>query len=59
MHRAGAEPFTNSEGMETFDQGGSFEMRYQRYRRYNESRDPLPYTGEFERELGKIPGVLR
>jgi hypothetical protein len=59
MYRAGAEPFTNSEGLETFDQAGNFELRYQRHRRYNESRDPLPYTGEFDRELRRIPGASR
>jgi uncharacterized membrane protein required for colicin V production len=31
----------------SFDQSGNFELRYARYRRYNDTRDnPLPYRGE-------------
>jgi hypothetical protein len=35
----------------TFDKYGSFELRYARYRRYPEGRDPLIYSGEFAGEL--------
>ncbi len=35
----------------TFDRQGSFEIRYLRYRRYNDERGPIPYLGEFEEEL--------
>ncbi|HEV3204493.1 MAG TPA: CvpA family protein [Gemmataceae bacterium] len=51
MHRAGDAGF--SRGDQTFDPSGSFELRYARYRRYNDSRDPLPYHGEFD------PGIYR
>jgi hypothetical protein len=46
MHRAGEAGF--SRGDDTFDENGSFELRYARYRRYTDSRDPLPYHGEFD-----------
>ena len=29
----------------------TFELRYQRYRRNTDSRGPLPYYGEFDKEL--------
>jgi hypothetical protein len=63
MHRAGAYPFANtvdeknpdpaslSEKYITFDQYGTFELRYARYRRYPENGDPKPYLGEFDREV--------
>ena len=35
----------------TFDKYGSFEMRYARYRRYGDNRDPAVYSGEFGAEL--------
>lgn len=35
-------------GDEPFDEHGSFIMRYARYRRYNDERDPMPYHGEFD-----------
>ena len=31
-----------------FDPDGTFEMRYARYRRYDDGREALPYKGEFE-----------
>ena len=37
---------------ETFDRTGTFELRYLRYRRHGENR-PLPYKGEFDRDLYK------
>lgn len=36
-----------------FDREGTFELRYLRYRRAPENKSPLPYSGEFDRELGK------
>jgi hypothetical protein len=35
----------------TFDQGGTFEQRYYRYRRYSDSDDPMPYLGELDNVL--------
>ena len=37
--------------MPGFDPYGTFEMRYARYRRYDDGRDPLPYKGELD-----VPG---
>jgi hypothetical protein len=61
MRYAGAYPLTWSEDhpdgdtlydrYQTFDRGGTFELRYLRYRRHNENRGPLPYQGEFNRDL--------
>lgn len=50
MRRAGAEPFATDEG-KTFDPFGTFELRYARYRRYADDREPLSYQGEFENEI--------
>jgi uncharacterized membrane protein required for colicin V production len=36
----------------TFDKYGTFELRYSRYRRYGEQRDPMRYQGEFDKEIG-------
>ena len=33
--------------MPDFDPDGSFELRYARFRRYDDNRDALPYQGEF------------
>ncbi len=35
----------------TFDRYGTFEQRYLRYRRFNDTRGPLTYERELEREL--------
>ena len=35
----------------TFDRSGTFELRYLRYRRYNDHRKSLSYEGELEGEL--------
>jgi hypothetical protein len=36
------------EDKNSFDRNGSFELRYARHRRYNDTRDnPLPYRGEY------------
>src|SRR5207248_2272229 len=61
MHRAGAfalsdeddsddesQPFV--ERYKTFDRNGSFELRYYRYRRYNDKGEPRKYLGECEFE---------
>ena len=64
MRHAGASPFTwkeepspagdtNLERYITFDRSGTFELRYARYRRSNETRGPMPYLGEFDRDLSK------
>jgi len=63
MRHAGAVPFswkeedpeatTNLERYATFDRDGTFELRYLRYRRGFQGGGPLPYFGEFDRELGK------
>jgi hypothetical protein len=37
----------------TFDRHGTFELRYLRYRRYGDTRPPLPYLGEFNLEVQK------
>jgi hypothetical protein len=37
----------------TFDKYGTFELRYARYRRSGDKRDPLPYQGEFNQEIHK------
>jgi len=34
--------------MPGFDPDGTFELRYARYRRYDDARDAMPYKGEFE-----------
>jgi hypothetical protein len=53
MRHAGAMPFNWKEDRGPFDQEGTFELRYLRYRRTSETRGPMPYFGEFDRELGK------
>lgn len=66
MFRAGAYTFaTGNEYLEeyqdaptylerrrTFDKHGTFELRYARYRRHGEQRDPARYLGELDAELG-------
>jgi len=37
----------------TFDGAATFELRYLRYRRYGDKREPLKYQGELDRELRK------
>jgi hypothetical protein len=64
MYRAGAMPFNRGEEdlrfadsssyydrYFTFDKYGTFEMRYARYRRYGENRDPVVYAGELTAEI--------
>jgi uncharacterized membrane protein required for colicin V production len=63
MYRAGAYAFANNEDPRgaassslydrymTFDKYGSFELRYARFRRYGDSREPSPYLGEFDQEI--------
>jgi uncharacterized membrane protein required for colicin V production len=50
MHRAGIGAFSRGDNP-TFDPEATFELRYARYRRYGDNRGPLPYRGEFEKEL--------
>jgi hypothetical protein len=47
------EPESNYDRYATFDRDATYELRYLRYRRYNDSRDKLPYQGEFDRQLGR------
>jgi len=61
MRQAGAYGFArgadNDEGETrydrhpTFDRGGTFELRYLRYRRYNDQRGPILYQGELDADL--------
>jgi hypothetical protein len=63
MRHAGALPLAWKEEQEdadspydryrTFDAAGTFELRYLRYRRYGDNREPIKYEGELDRELGK------
>jgi hypothetical protein len=63
MRYAGSKPFSWKEDSHdaddpadrylTFDRHGTFELRYRRYRRYGDSRPPLVYLGEFDKELHK------
>lgn len=65
MHRAGAYAFSNREDPRpgssatyydryvTFDKYGNFELRYARYRRYSDNREPMVYLGEFDRERSR------
>jgi hypothetical protein len=63
MRRAGAYPLAWSEEnpdgetpfdrYATFDRGGTFELRYLRFRRHTERRGPMQYQGEFEKDLGR------
>jgi hypothetical protein len=49
MHRAGKIALNwggdTPEHAESFDRNGTFELRYARYRRYNDHREPLAYDG--------------
>jgi hypothetical protein len=47
------EPESNYDRYETFDRDATYELRYLRFRRYNDSRDKLPYQGEFDRQIGR------
>jgi hypothetical protein len=50
MHRAGENAFRRGERA-TFDSEATFVIRYARYRRFGDQRQPLPYNGEFDPEL--------
>jgi uncharacterized membrane protein required for colicin V production len=50
MHRAGETIFSRGE-RPTFDPQATFPIRYARFRRYGDQRQPLPYNGEFNFEL--------
>jgi hypothetical protein len=45
MHHAGAGPF--SRGGPTFDEHGTFELRYLRLRRFDDDHQTMPNTGDF------------
>jgi hypothetical protein len=49
MHQVGAGGF--SAGGPTFDPDGSFEVRYARYRRYQDDGEPHPYDGAFDPDV--------
>jgi hypothetical protein len=58
VQRAGKVPFTTGrkhpfrdKEFDTFDRESTFVLRYLRYRRYGDNRDPLPYYGEFDEQL--------
>jgi uncharacterized membrane protein required for colicin V production len=50
MHRAGETAFSRGERA-TFDPEATFVIRYARFRRYGDQRQPMPYNGEFNLEL--------
>ncbi|HEV3257573.1 MAG TPA: CvpA family protein [Gemmataceae bacterium] len=68
MHRAGTYAFANYRDPDapedaplvdryiTFDQQGSFEIRYTRYRRYDDKGAKQEYKGEFDKELHREGG---
>lgn len=55
MHRAGKFVLSEGDYQETFDKYGSFETKYARHRRFNDKRDALPHSGEFDRDLRQEP----
>jgi hypothetical protein len=54
MHRAGQSAFGRP-SHSTFDPEATFVIRYARFRRYGDQRNPLPYSGEFDLELHPTP----
>ncbi|SRR5712692_2806084 len=50
MHRAGEAGFSRGDRL-TFDPQATFVIRYARFRRYGDQRQPLLYNGEFNLEL--------
>jgi hypothetical protein len=50
MHRAGKSAFSRT-SHSTFDPEATFVIRYARFRRYGDDRNPLSYNGEFNLEL--------
>jgi Colicin V production protein len=57
MHYAGAHAFSTGDNEPTFDQSGTFELRYARYRRYPEDGAPRAYGGELEQEMRARPST--
>jgi hypothetical protein len=45
------EASSNYDRYRTFDPYGTYEIRFLRYRRFNDGREAFPYQGEFDREL--------
>jgi hypothetical protein len=58
MSRASLVAFSNGDENPTFDQSGSFEARYARYRRYTDEGGPQSYSGELDQELRARPGTI-
>jgi hypothetical protein len=74
MRRAGAYPLSNEDDPDvkisedkkteydryiTFDKYATFELRYARYRRHGDNRDPMKYRGEFDRQIHRKHGGQR
>ena len=57
MHYAGAHAFSTGDNEPTFDQSGTFELRYARYRRYPEDGAPRAYGGELDQEMHARPST--
>jgi hypothetical protein len=55
LHYAGARSFSTGENEPTFDQSGTFELRYARYRRLTEDGKVQTYGGELDQELRARP----
>lgn len=49
----GKEEASSYDRYKTFDREATFELRYQRYRRYGEGHGPLQHSGELDRALHK------
>jgi len=58
MHRAGEAAFSRGE-RPTFDPEATFVIRYARFRRYGDQRQPLSYNGEFSLELHPLQSAER
>jgi hypothetical protein len=48
VHRASQVPFSNGDPPELFDPFGNFELRYARYRRHTDLREPLTFLQELK-----------
>src|SRR5262249_6443625 len=55
MHRVGAGPL--SRGGPTFDEKGTFSLRYFRHRRHSDTSDRLPHRGEFDPSPPSAPAA--
>jgi len=50
MHHAGQGPFRRGEETPTFDEHGSFGLRYERHRRYDDDHETMPNAGDFDKD---------